>query len=71
MSDDDSGMDYDFPMRFYDDDGNELNPDLYSKPSLCLTCIHDDSPGEHLVCTLTRLGQRNDKEFECFAYKKR
>jgi len=32
------------PMKFYDDDGTEIIPDLVPKPSLCLSCVKDDDP---------------------------
>jgi hypothetical protein len=25
--------------KFYDDDGNELDSDLYQRPALCLSCV--------------------------------
>ncbi len=56
---------------FYDDDGNEVNPDLIPKPDLCVSCIKDDDPHEEILCTLNRLDQRNDNEFKCFAYERR
>lgn len=56
-------------MPFFDDDGNELNPDLYPKPQLCHSCKKCEDEMEEIVCTLTRLGQRHDKEFKCFAYE--
>ncbi|MCK5210022.1 MAG: hypothetical protein KAQ79_18435 [Cyclobacteriaceae bacterium] len=55
----------------FDDDGYEINTDLINKPSLCLTCINDDNPNEEISCNLTRHDQRDEKEFICFAYKKR
>jgi hypothetical protein len=55
-------------MPYFDDDGNEINPDLYPKPQLCLSCKKNDDEGEEIVCNLTRIGQRNECEFECFAY---
>lgn len=56
---------------FFDDDGNEINTDLIKKPSLCLTCVHDNDPNEEILCNMTRYDQRNDKEFICFAYRKK
>ena len=41
-------------MRYYDDDGTEVNPDLFPKPSLCLNCRNNDDPNE-ILCNLTRL----------------
>jgi hypothetical protein len=62
---------YDPPMNYFDDDGNELNPNLFPKPSLCLSCRNDDDPNELILCNLTRLDQRHEDEFQCFAYKKK
>lgn len=55
----------------FDDDGYEINTDLIEKPSLCVTCIHDEDPYEESLCQMTRLDQENECEFKCFAYKKR
>lgn len=55
---------------FFDDDGYEINNELIKKPSLCLTCVHDDNPNEELICNMTRFDQQEEKEFNCFAYKK-
>jgi hypothetical protein len=57
-------------MAYFDDDGTEVNPDLFPKPALCLTCRHNDDPNEELLCNLTRLDQRDEDEFKCYAYKK-
>lgn len=56
---------------FFDDDGYEIISDLIKKPSLCITCINDDIPNEEIFCNMTRYDQKDDKEFECFAYKAR
>ena len=56
-------------MPYYDDDGTEVNPDLIPKPQLCLSCKKNDDPGEEILCNLTRLDQRNEPEFKCFAYE--
>jgi len=56
---------------FFDDDGFEINTDLILKPGLCLTCMHDDDPNEEMLCNMTRYDQKDEKEFQCFAYKKR
>ena len=42
-------------MRFMDDDGNELNPDLIRKPALCVSCAKDADPSEEIVCCLLRV----------------
>ena len=54
--------------RFYDDDGNELNPDLVPKPTLCVSCAKDDDPKEEVLCLLNRLDQQDEAEFKCFAF---
>ena len=58
--------------KYYDDDGTELNPYLYPKPALCLSCTKNeyDDPEEEMLCNLNRLDQRNDKEFKCYEYEK-
>ncbi|MFM9838003.1 MAG: hypothetical protein ACKVOQ_07045 [Cyclobacteriaceae bacterium] len=55
---------------FFTDDGYEVNMDLIKKPTLCLSCIHNDDPNEEILCNLTRHDQQDSKEFICFAYKK-
>ena len=43
-------------MKFYDDDGNEINADLIPKPDLCITCARDKMPSkEEMLCTMTVL----------------
>ena len=56
-------------MPYYDDDGNELNPDLIDKPSLCVTCKKDGDPAEEILCNLNRLDQVDEEGFKCFAYE--
>ncbi len=41
---------------FYDDDGTEINPNLFSNPDLCLICKKPDDPNEVIPCTLNRVG---------------
>ena len=53
----------------YDDDGNEINPDLIIKPGLCLLCKKDDDPEEEILCLLTRADQQGEDEFRCYAYE--
>ena len=55
--------------KYFDDDGTEVNPNLLPKPQLCIGCIKDIDPNEELLCNLTRLGQRNEEEFKCYAYE--
>ena len=57
-------------MRYFDDDGTEVNPDLFPKPPLCLTCRNNDDRNEEVLCNLTRLDQRHEDEFICYAYRK-
>lgn len=54
---------------FYDDDGNLINPHLFSKPALCLSCKKNDDPNEEMLCAMTRFDQRDEPNFECFAYE--
>lgn len=56
-------------MRFYDDDGNEIDPELLRKPGLCLTCKKDGDASEEILCTLTRADQQGEDEFRCDAYE--
>ena len=57
-------------MPYFDDDGNELNPDLVPKPSLCVGCVSDETEDEdeQVLCNLSRLDQKPDEEFICFAF---
>ena len=58
-------------MPYFDDDGNELNPDLISKPHLCVGCIKNDmmDGDEEILCNLTRFDQSEDKEFVCYGFE--
>jgi hypothetical protein len=56
-------------MPYFDDDGTEVNPDLYPKPQLCLSCKKDEDPNEEMLCNLNRLDQRDEDDFKCFAYE--
>lgn len=57
-------------MPYFDDDGNELNPDLIPKPHLCVGCLHDESshPLDEILCNLTRLDQQREQAFVCGAF---
>ena len=55
--------------RYFDDDGEELNPDLISKPALCVSCVKDDDPSQEMLCNLNRLDQQDEDDFKCFAYE--
>jgi hypothetical protein len=58
-------------MPYFDDDGNQLNPDLIPIPSLCIGCrkygIEDGD--EEILCNLNRLDYSADKEFVCYAFE--
>lgn len=55
---------------YFNDDGTEINPDLVSKPGLCLTCKKDHASGkEEILCTLTRNDQKDEDDFECGAFE--
>ena len=56
---------------YYDRDGNEINPALLPMPRLCADCDKKDDIEEEILCTLTRLNQRDKKEFVCYAYVSR
>ena len=55
--------------RFYRDDSSEINPELVSKPSLCVTCKSDNNAEEEILCILTRDDQRDEEVFICDAYE--
>ncbi len=48
------------PLRFFDDDGTEITPDLIPKPGLCLSCAKEDDPSEEPFCILTRFDQKDE-----------
>ncbi len=57
-------------MAYFDDDGTEVDPDMYPKPGLCLVCKKlNDRGEEELLCNMNRLSQRNKRDFECGAYE--
>ncbi len=56
---------------YFDDDGNQINPAFIPMPKLCLNCEKKDDSNEQILCNLTRLDQRGDKEFKCYAYQSR
>lgn len=56
--------------KYFDDDGNEMNPDLIIKPDLCISCKKNDLTGEdEILCNLTRSDQEGENEFICDAYE--
>ena len=54
---------------YFDDDGNKIDPKTIPMPKLCLSCEKKDDKHEEILCNLTRLDQRDDKKFICYAYK--
>jgi hypothetical protein len=54
---------------YFDDDGTEVDPDMYPKPGLCLICKKFNDPSDEMLCNLNRLDQRNEREFKCGAYE--
>ena len=55
---------------YFDDDGNKLNPELITKPGLCLLCANDENPHELVLCNLNRLDQVDEREeFNCHSFK--
>lgn len=56
--------------EYFDDDGTKINPDLISKPDLCVSCKKDGLGGEEMIlCNLTRADQQGEDEFYCEAYE--
>jgi len=56
---------------YYDDDGTKINPELVIKPSLCLSCKHEDDLSQEMLCTLNRMDRQDEADFKCGAYEKR
>jgi hypothetical protein len=56
-------------FHYFTDDGEEVNPDLIAKPSLCVSCKKDEDPDEEILCNLNRMDQRGEEEFKCEAYE--
>jgi hypothetical protein len=58
-------------LQFFDDDGEEIDPDLVAKPGLCLSCAKEDDPREGPLCALIRLDQDGEEDFRCDGYVRR
>ncbi|MHC4122633.1 MAG: hypothetical protein ACYSSI_03590 [Planctomycetota bacterium] len=55
---------------YYDDEGNKFNPDIISKPDLCVSCKKDGLNAEQgILCNLTRADQHGKDEFICDSYE--
>ncbi len=63
-------MDGDF-LGYFDDEGNEINPDLIPKPNLCLVCKKNEALDweEEMLCNLNRIDQLDDDGFRSFAFE--
>ena len=56
--------------KLFKDDVKEVIPDLFSKPSLCITCRNDRQSGEEdMFRILNRIDQQEMQEFKCYAYE--
>ncbi len=57
--------------RYWDDDGNELDPNQFPKPALCCSCAKDNNgdPEEVILCNLTRMDLTDESDFQCFDYE--
>jgi len=55
----------------YNDDGTKINPELIVKPSLCLSCRHEDDLSQEMLCTLNRMDQQGEADFKCGAYERK
>jgi len=55
----------------FNDDGTPINPNLVTKPSLCVSCRNDDDPQQEKLCMLNRIDQQGEEEFRCAAYEKK
>ena len=56
--------------NIFDDEETEINPNLISKPDLCITCKKNELSGEEeILCNLTREDQQGQSEFVCDAYE--
>lgn len=56
---------------FFYDDGTPMKSDIMPKPSLCVSCRHDDDPKQEKLCTLNRMDQQDEADFRCSAYEKK
>ncbi|MEP6787478.1 MAG: hypothetical protein ABJB40_03545 [Acidobacteriota bacterium] len=52
-------------MPYYDHHGIELDPTTLTVPRLCTICEKMDDENEEILCNITRLDQREKREFKC------
>jgi hypothetical protein len=57
-------------VPYYDEIGNEFNPNMVPMPQLCLSGKKRDDLNEEMLCNLNRLDQQGMLEFKCFANDK-
>ena len=50
--------------NYFDDNGTPLNPNLFPKPHLCLSCKRNLDESEEILYNLTRLDQRFESKFK-------
>ena len=71
-------------MPFYDANETEINEFEIEKPLAGMpqfhavparkasgSCKKDDDPSQEIPCQLTRMDQRDEAEFKCYAYEKK
>ena len=58
-------------LRFFDEDGEEIDPSLIAKPGLCVSCVKDDDRSEEPLLALIRMDEEGEGEFRCDAYERR
>ncbi len=56
----------------FTDEGYEIDPNTIKKPSLCLTCVRDNSQDweDDVLCNMNRYDQRNSRKFKCGTYER-
>lgn len=59
----------DWDSKYKHDNDSEENPNFISLPSLCTSCLLNNEPSHEIQCNLTRIDQKEEKVFVCFAYK--
>ena len=56
---------------YFLDDGAKVEPSHFPKPGLCIICKHDSDFKQEVICKMTRIDQRDNKEFQCEAFEKK
>jgi len=55
-------------VPYFDDNGVEIDPAKIPVPRMCHLCEKNGDPDEEILCTLTRIDQRDDPVFKCHAF---